>query len=100
MNAKAIPLAIRRAVWARSGYYCEACGGPGAVHLHHRKLRSQGGRHEATNLMHVHLSCHESIHAHPTRSYLLGHLVHSYDDPADAPIISMLSRKWPPGGVA
>jgi len=96
MNAKPIPLAVRRAVKERAQNQCEACGGPGPVHLHHRKLRSQGGLHEAVNLLHVHLSCHASIHANPSRSYLLGHLVRSYDDPALVPVAPCVRS----GGVA
>jgi len=82
MNAKTIPLSVRREVQARAQNRCEACGGPDPFHMHHRKLKSQGGKHEAANLLFVHWACHESIHANPTRSYLLGHLVRSWEDPS------------------
>lgn len=87
MTATAIPTSVRDEVKTRSGGYCEACGLPGAEHVHHRKLRSQGGRHEPINLLHVHEKCHRGIHSNPARSYALGHLVHGWADPADVPVI-------------
>jgi 5-methylcytosine-specific restriction endonuclease McrA len=89
MTAQPIPLRVRRIVWARSGYNCEACGLPGADHIHHRKLRSQGGRHDPVNLLHVHHACHEQIHAHPERAYALGLLVRGWADPEAVPV-----RQW------
>lgn len=82
-----IPKAIRSEVVERAGGYCEVCSLPGPVHIHHRKLRSQGGRNEAVNLIHIHLDCHEDIHHNPERSYALGHLVHGWADPADVPVV-------------
>jgi hypothetical protein len=58
--------------------------------LHHRKLRSAGGEHSEINLLAVHHRCHNghtnSIHARPERSYRLGHIVRSWQDPADVPV--------------
>lgn len=83
-----IPADVRQAVYTRSEGYCEACGLWGANHVHHRKLRSQGGRHELANLLHVHGTCHERIHANRDgQSYLVGLLVRSTDDPAEIPVI-------------
>lgn len=81
-----IPLAVRREVRARSGGRCEVCAQP-AVHMHHRKLRSQGGRHEAVNLLHLCAACHEGVHANPGRSYSLGLIVPGWADPADVGVI-------------
>lgn len=81
-----IPLKVRRAVWERSGGFCEVCGLPGANHLHHRRLRSQGGRHEPSNLLHVHWRCHERIHSRPALSYERGWMVPSWREPADVPV--------------
>ena len=94
-----IPPAVRLAVRTRAGGFCEAFGGPWPSHIHHRKLLSQGGLHDPVNLIHVHMSCHDAIHANPTRSYLLGHLVHSYDDPALVSV-APCGVSWTPGGVA
>lgn len=57
----------------------ENCRGR-AVHLHHMKMRSQGGSDDAENLMEVCSPCHDYIHAHPEESYVVGHLIHSWDD--------------------
>lgn len=68
---------------------CEArlpgCEGM-AVHTHHRKMRSQGGKDTPANLLRVCLSCHARIHHYPAKSYELGLLVHSWDDPEKVPV--------------
>lgn len=82
-----VPAAVRRAVHHRSGGWCECgCGRP-AQHIHHRRMRSQGGRHELVNLLDLSLHCHEQAHANPERSYALGLIVRSWCDPADVPVI-------------
>ena len=69
----------KEAVWTRSRGFCEVaaigCYGPG-TQLHHRLMRSQGGRHDAGNLLHVCAMCHDYIHAHPTYAYERGWLLH------------------------
>lgn len=50
-----------------------------AVHMHHRKRRSQGGTNDPTNLIAVCVACHSYIHNHPAISYERGWLVHSWD---------------------
>lgn len=77
-----IPLKVRTEVKERSGGRCEHCGDT-AVHMHHRKMRSQGGRHEAVNLLHLCLKDHDYFHAHPEMAYKVGALVKSYDEPAE-----------------
>jgi hypothetical protein len=83
-------LAARPAVRARSRGRCEAgasanCTGQGE-HVHHRKLRSQGGTNDLANLLDVCRRCHATIHANPAASYATGLLVRSYDDPAQVPV--------------
>jgi hypothetical protein len=63
-----------------------ACDGARAVHSHHRKLRSQGGTSDPSNILLTCLDCHQATHANPLRSYSLGHLVHSWDNPKLIPI--------------
>jgi 5-methylcytosine-specific restriction endonuclease McrA len=67
----------------RSKYQCEAktdvCIG-GGQHVHHRKLRSQGGTNSEANLIDVCMPCHEWIHAHPALSYQRGWLLHGHDE--------------------
>lgn len=82
---KTIPLAVRREVSERSGFRCELGCGERAIHLHHRRLRSQGGKHEPANLLHVCRAHHDAIHANPERSYCLGWLVRSWASPEDVP---------------
>lgn len=78
-----IPKAIADAVKERSAGVCEACRLYGAEHLHHRKKLSQGGKDTVENLIHVHLICHERIHANRGGdSYDRGLLVYRAHDPA------------------
>jgi 5-methylcytosine-specific restriction endonuclease McrA len=82
-----IPLRTRRAIAERSNRICELCASAEAVQIHHRKNRSQGGRHDPINLLHLCVPCHEHIGANPAKSYALGWLVHGWADPADVPIV-------------
>jgi hypothetical protein len=87
-----LPARLRAELWERSAGVCEACGywmHREEMQAHHRKLRSQGGLDDLTNLLAVHPSCHtgpHGIHMNPARSYDLGHLVRSYHDPADVAV--------------
>jgi hypothetical protein len=56
------------------------------VHRHHRKLRRHGGSDDLVNILEVCWSCHRQIHDNPKRSYELGLLVHSWEDPAEIPV--------------
>ena len=60
---------------ARSRGICEICGYKQAVHRHHRLRRGQGGKNELANLLHLCSTCHDSVHAHPSRSYEDGTLL-------------------------
>lgn len=69
----------RPVVIERSDGRCEArvdgvCTGR-VDHVHHRRLRRQGGTNELTNLLAVCHACHTWIHANTGRSYELGLLV-------------------------
>jgi len=82
---------IAEAVLNRAGNYCEKCGKVGEdFALHHRKLKSRGGKDSVANLMAVHHSCHnmgtDSIHANPAHATKMGWMVPSWADPADFPI--------------
>lgn len=43
-----------------------------ASHVHHRRLRSQGGSNEPENLLHLCASCHSWCHRHPVLAEHLG----------------------------
>ena len=86
-----IPTEVAETVINRAAGYCEvmfaaACTGR-AEHLHHRKLRSQLGRHEVENLLHICHQCHNWIDAHPAASYERGFLVRGVREPAHHPVL-------------
>lgn len=60
-----IPPAVRSAVQRRSLGRCElrlrGCMG-NALHMHHRKRRSQGGQNTPGNLLHLCPHCHGWVH--------------------------------------
>jgi 5-methylcytosine-specific restriction endonuclease McrA len=77
-----VPPHIRDEVIARSNGKCELPGClQDAGELHHRKMRSQGGSHSATNLLAVCKVHHIWIHENPAMSYERGWLVKSWDTP-------------------
>ncbi|MHC9647376.1 HNH endonuclease [Corynebacterium diphtheriae] len=85
-----MPEHVAEAVISRSRGACEAmnsqsCTGLGQP-LHHRRMRSQGGSHEVTNLIYVCSGCHQWIHGHPKESYKAGWLVRSVHDPSSTPV--------------
>lgn len=91
--ATQVPHGIREACLERAGWACEHCGltrPGGRYHLHHRKLRKQGGEHTMDNLMVVTPSHHNvaagSIHQEVKRSRRLGHLLSRNDDPSLVPV--------------
>ena len=81
---------IAEKVLARANGYCEFCGFSGELILHHRKLRSQGGKDEVCNLVAIHNKCHnmgtKSIHNRPKDAQVKGFIVPSWADPRTYPI--------------
>lgn len=95
--ASVITPEVAEEVIARAGGNCEACGGPLAgwrTAMHHRKPRKHGD-HSAANLMLVHgdfnVNCHNlhqgSIHANPSRSHRLGHILYENEEPAEREVV-------------
>ena len=80
-------------VEARAGNYCETCGGLAlsSMALHHRKLKSRGGKDSASNLIRVHHECHNlgtsSIHANPSMATDKGWMVSSWSDSETEPFL-------------
>lgn len=82
------PEETRMEVRFRSGGRCEVqsahCTGP-LEHFHHRQLRRHRNQTPA-NCLGACSACHSHIHANPTKSYIMGWLVHEWSDPAEVPV--------------
>ena len=84
---------IVRLVEERAGNYCETCGTPAlaSMALHHRKLKSRGGKDSVSNLIRVHHGCHnldtDSIHANPSMATDKGWMVSSWSEPENEPFL-------------
>jgi hypothetical protein len=84
------PEPVRIAASRRSGWRCEVgssvCTGK-AAHFHHRKLRSHRDQ-SLVNCLHVCATCHNYIHnAGISVAYMMGWLLHSWQDPAEVPVL-------------
>lgn len=83
---------IAEAVLERAGGYCEKCGGVlgESYNLHHRKLKSRGGKDQVSNLIAVHNSCHiqhkDSIHDNPETAERMGFMCPSWVEPQHHPL--------------
>lgn len=83
---------LRKAVFDRDTH-CVKCGRylHDNVHVHHRKLRKQGGKDSLSNLIALCGPCHniapDSVHQNPERSYEQGYLVPSWADPEEWPML-------------
>ena len=81
----------RTLIYARADGRCEVCGLVGPSQIHHRQPRGMGGSGQtatrsAANGIAVHADCHRRIELNRAKSYLLGHLVHKWDDPEIIPV--------------
>ena len=88
--AKEIPQKVRDEVLARDSFdewpCCIYCGAPGpGLHLHHVVRRSQGGKHEASNLVTLCYKCHGRLHDgdHEIQRYAEDYLRRKYDTVRD-----------------
>lgn len=84
---------LRGLAYSRSVGYCEKCGRQlgESWALHHRKLKSRGGKDEITNVLALHHECHnmatDSVHSNPNKATETGHMVPSWEDPAECPVM-------------
>ncbi len=67
--------AVVAQLFERSHGICEICHSSPAVHPHHKRMRSQGGKDELANLLHVCGWCHSMIHEKPALAYEQGWLI-------------------------
>ena len=66
---------------------CVRCGGEG-WHVHHRKLRSQGGEDALPNLVLLCQRCHELVHSRRVEvGEPGGFIVPSWQDPSEVPVL-------------
>jgi hypothetical protein len=85
-------IALRDLALARCSGYCELCGLPvsDTFALHHRLLRSRGGKDEIQNLIVLHHACHNtgtnSVHSKVKDATVSGHIVPTRQDPATYPL--------------
>jgi hypothetical protein len=84
--AKAVRLdaTLERLLQDRAAGRCECCGHAlrGRCQRHHRKLKSQGGLNDVTNLVVICANCHNTIHLNPQWSTEHGWIVPAHQHPA------------------
>jgi hypothetical protein len=84
---------LRESILARCQGYCEKCGIGLSDNfaLHHRKLRSRGGKDTIDNLVALHHECHNlgtlSVHMNIKTATETGHIVPRHADPFDYPLL-------------
>jgi hypothetical protein len=84
--------ALREAVLARCQNYCELCGNAltDTFALHHRKLKSRGGKDTIDNLVALHHACHNmgnnAVHLNVQKATVSGHMVPTYATPSEYPL--------------
>lgn len=86
-----IPRGLRNKVAAREDFCCSRCGKwADGGSLHHRKLRSQGGRNDLPTLILMCGSgvtgCHGWAHHQRTDAAREGYIVKPWQDPAGVPV--------------
>jgi hypothetical protein len=84
---------LRALVLKRCKGYCEKCGRAlnNDFALHHRKLRSAGGKDAVENFLALHHECHnlgtKSVHLNPKDSMEKGYIVSRYREPLACPLM-------------
>lgn len=67
-----IPPKVRAEVMERADQVCEMCGQQRAAELHHRRNRSQSGKHTPANLGALCSPCHLHVTVHPAAAVRSG----------------------------
>ena len=80
----------RRDVLTRDLSRCVRCARfqPEGAHLHHRKLRSQGGQGTVENGVTLCAACHAWVHANVAAAQASGLIVPSWADPEVTPVLT------------
>ena len=78
---------VRSLIYSRTRGHCEKCGqwmSESQMCVHHRKLKSQGGRGNIENGLGIHHQCHnlatDSVHSNPWLAYIKGWMVQGWND--------------------
>ena len=83
---------LREQALSRCQGYCEKCGRPvsDTFALHHRKLKSRGGKDAIDNLLVLHHECHNlgtnSVHLNVKEATEKGYMVPTHQDPSQYPV--------------
>ena len=83
---------LRALVYSRCVGYCEKCGRQLGDNwaLHHRQLKSRGGKDEISNFVALHHACHnlgtDSVHLNPEKATDRGLMVPSWQDSPSCPL--------------
>ena len=84
---------LREQILSRCSGYCEKCGFslPEGFALHHRKLKSRGGKDTLDNLIALHHECHNlgtnSVHLNIKTATENGWIVPTYETPNEYPMM-------------
>lgn len=76
------PAEIRARDWDR----CANCGSSRDLHVHHRRLRSQGGPNTYANQITLCTDCHTWAHANPERAHRSGLILFHGEEPCQVPV--------------
>lgn len=65
---------------------CIRCGQSDGLHVHHRRLRSQGGPSTWANQVTLCTVCHSWVHAKPVAAHAAGLILWAGEEPADVQV--------------
>lgn len=87
---------LRAEVWERDGMRCVLCGWTvslATAEVHHRKLRSRGGRDDHPNCLTLCPRCHhDKVHGFPVWATVVGLMVPAWADPSEWPVLLGFDR--------
>jgi len=95
--ANRIPTRSRDVVKARERFRCARCGGSAPTgEWHHRRTRAVKDEwtHHWTNGVWLCKTCHDAVHAHPTRARVEGYIVGSFQPRPGALPVKLWTGEW------
>ena len=82
----------REQIRERDLWRCARCGSATELHVHHRILRSQGGRDTFDNQVTLCAACHEWVHRNPLLAQAEGWLLKANSRPGT---VAVRHHAWP-----